>query len=83
MTRSYLSIDPEHATITNYSVASKGARAIVKLEIAVTDSEELAWLIREIAKAQAEGKPAKPAASRAKQKQAPTLALPYYGDTKR
>ncbi|RWE78522.1 MAG: hypothetical protein EOS63_17350 [Mesorhizobium sp.] len=72
MTRSYLSID-EHSTITNYSVASKGARAVVKLEIVVTDAEELAWLVREISKAQAESKPAKP-----KQKQQP-LALPYYG----
>lgn len=73
MTRSYLSIDPEHSTITNYSVSSKGNRAIVKVEIAVTDGEELAWLVREISKAQAESKPAKP-----KQKQGP-LALPYYG----
>ncbi|TIV45072.1 MAG: hypothetical protein E5V96_13040 [Mesorhizobium sp.] len=72
MTRSYLSID-ERSTITNYSVASKGARAVVKLEIVVTDADELAWLIREISKAQAESKPAKP-----RQKQKP-LALPYYG----
>lgn len=83
MTRSYISIDPEHSTITNYSMASKGARSIVKLEIAVTDADELAWLIREISRAQAEGKKAKPAAStRTTQKQSATLALPYYGGTK-
>ncbi|RWE48567.1 MAG: hypothetical protein EOS79_08515 [Mesorhizobium sp.] len=78
MTRSYLSID-EHSTITNYSVASKGARAVVKLEIVVTDAEELAWLVREISKVQAESKPAK--SSRTTDKQAP-LALPYYGVAK-
>jgi hypothetical protein len=74
MTRSYLSIDPEHSTITNYSVASKGARAIVKVEIAVTNGEELAWLVREISKAQAECKPAKPAAPQKHR----TLSLPYF-----
>ncbi|TPL49114.1 hypothetical protein FJ937_16645 [Mesorhizobium sp. B2-4-4] len=82
MTRSYLSIDPEHSTITNYSMASKGARSIVKLEIAVTDADELAWLIREISKAQAEGKTSKPAPSTRTRHKHTTLALPYYGGEK-
>ena len=77
MTRSYLSIDPEHSTITNYSVTSKGGRAVVKLEIAVSDPEELSWLVREISKAQTESKIAKSTVS-TKSKQG-RLALPYYG----
>jgi hypothetical protein len=78
MTRStFLSIDPEHTTITNYSVASKGSRAIVKLEIAVTDADALAWLVRDISRTQAEAKAVKPAV-RTRREQRP-LALPYYG----
>ncbi|MBN9078225.1 MAG: hypothetical protein BGN87_06405 [Rhizobiales bacterium 65-79] len=48
-------IEPEHARIRSYTSSSKGARAIVKVEIEVDDPDALGWLLREIAKAQLEG----------------------------
>jgi hypothetical protein len=49
-------IEPKNARVRSYTSSSKGSRAIVKIEIEVDDPDALGWLLREIGKAQQEGR---------------------------
>jgi hypothetical protein len=78
----YIGIDREHVKLRAYSMSGKGQRSIVKIEIEVTDPDALAWLLRDLAKAQA---PAKPKRQEREKPLAIThqpLGLPFYGEDK-
>lgn len=90
----YIGIDPACMNVRSYAANSKGKHAVVKLEIEVNDHDQLGWLLREIAQAQAECMAArasepKPEPRSAAQKsgakkraqigQTKILALPYFG----
>lgn len=91
----YIGIDNEHARILRYGANHNGKRAVVKIEIEVTDPDALAWILRDITRAQ-EGQKAFQAAAaeqaRAEKKAARArpaaigrqelLGLPYYGSEK-
>lgn len=73
---SSLWIDSRHMRIRKYTVAGTGPKAVVRVEIEVSDPGSLGYLLETIGEAQREAD-----AARTKTKQKPTkpLALPYYG----
>lgn len=76
------------ATLKTFSAASKGGKSTIKIEIETADHYELAGILRQLDKIEAEQKAAKtPRKAPAKKTEAPLLALPaplkqisYHGD---
>lgn len=80
-----IGIEHEHARILRFSANHNGKRAVVKIEIEIADPDALAWMLRDLGKAQLEGdlqRKAQAEQLRAAQKASARkpLALPYYGD---
>jgi hypothetical protein len=90
MRDAYIGIDHQHAKILRFSANHNGKRAVVKIEIEVTDHDVLAWILRDITRAQEQGnevRAAVDAQAKAEKRKAPLaigkqelLGLPYYGD---
>jgi hypothetical protein len=72
---SSLWIDHRHMWIKKYSAAATGPKAIVKLEIEVSQPGSLGYLLENIAEVQREGDASR---EKARRKPAEPLALPYY-----
>jgi hypothetical protein len=70
-------IDARHMRIKKYSAAATGPKAIVRLEIEVSQPGSLGYLLENIGEAQREAEAAR--SNKAKQKPAKPLALPYFG----
>lgn len=73
---SSLWIDSRHMRIRKYTVAGTGPKAVVRVEIEVSHPSSLEYLLETIGEAQREADAAR---TKAKQKPAKPLALPYYG----
>lgn len=85
MRSAYIAFDHEHAKMLRYDANHNGKRAVVKIVIEISDPDALAWMLRDLAKAQLEGDLFRKAAAeqlRAAKKASTTkpLALPFYGD---
>lgn len=90
MRSAYIGIDHQHAKVLRYSANHNGKRAVVKIEIEVTDPDTLAWILRDISKAQDDGRAQRAATAEheRREKRQPRraiakqelLGLPYYGD---
>lgn len=78
----YIGIDREHVRVRGYSMSGKGQRSIVKIEIEVTDPDALAWLLRDLARAQAKPEPTKPRREKPLAITHQPLGLPFYGGEK-
>ncbi|SOC26958.1 hypothetical protein [Stappia indica] len=73
---SSLWIDHRHMRIRKYSAAATGPKAVVRVEIEVSEPGSLGYLLANIGEVQREVEAAR---TKAKQKPAKPLALPYYG----
>lgn len=85
MRSAYISFDHEDAKLLRYGANHNGKRAVIKIEIETSDPNALAWMLRDLAKAQLEGELHRKALAEqqraAKKASAPKpLALPFYGD---
>lgn len=78
-------LNSEYAAIRSYGAAVKGPRAVVKIEVEVSDPAYLGYFLEDLGKAQAELKRAKLKKERSKPdqpaiEQKKLLAIPFFGD---
>lgn len=73
-------IDARHMRIKKYSAAATGPKAIVRLEIEVSQPGSLGYLLENIGEVQREAEAAREKAKADNRKPAKPLALPYYGN---